>query len=34
MSQLILGVHPGPHDATAAVFEGYTLKAAVLARAR
>src|SRR5262245_6953200 len=29
MSQLILGVHPGPHDATAAVFDGYTLKAAV-----
>jgi carbamoyltransferase len=29
MSQLILGVHPGPHDATAAVFEGYVLRAAV-----
>ena len=29
MSQLILGVHPGPHDATAAVFDGYELKAAV-----
>ncbi len=29
MAQLILGVHPGPHDATAAVFDGYVLKAAV-----
>src|SRR3954471_10894251 len=29
MSRLILGVHPGPHDATAAIFDGYTLKAAV-----
>ena len=29
MSQLILGVHPGSHDAAAAVFEDYSLKAAV-----
>jgi carbamoyltransferase len=29
MAQLILGVHPGSHDATAALFDGYTLKAAV-----
>jgi carbamoyltransferase len=29
MPQLILGVHPGPHDATAALFDGYTLKSAV-----
>jgi carbamoyltransferase len=29
MTQLILGVHSGSHDAAAAVFEGYSLKAAV-----
>ncbi|HWV44211.1 carbamoyltransferase C-terminal domain-containing protein [Pseudorhodoplanes sp.] len=29
MSQLILGVHSGSHDAAAAVFDGYELKAAV-----
>ena len=29
MSQLILGVHSGPHDAAAALFEDYELKAAV-----
>ncbi len=29
MAQLILGIHPGSHDATAAVFDGYVLKAAV-----
>lgn len=29
MSQLILGVHTGFHDATAVLFEDYTLKAAV-----
>jgi carbamoyltransferase len=29
MSALILAVHPGVHDAGAAVFEGYELKAAV-----
>jgi len=29
MSQLILGVHSGSHDAAAALFEGYDLKAAV-----
>jgi carbamoyltransferase len=29
MSQLILAVHPGSHDATAVVFEDYALKAAV-----
>src|SRR4051812_19852730 len=29
MSRLILGIHPGSHDAAAAVFDGYTLKAAV-----
>jgi carbamoyltransferase len=29
MSQLILGVHSGSHDAAAALFEGYELKAAV-----
>jgi carbamoyltransferase len=29
MSQLILGVHSGVHDATAAIFEDYNLKAAV-----
>ena len=29
MAQLILGVNAGPHDASAAVFDGYSLKAAV-----
>ncbi|MGE5163111.1 MAG: hypothetical protein ACM3IH_03675 [Sphingobacteriales bacterium] len=29
MPQLILGVHSGSHDAAAAVFEDYSLKAAV-----
>jgi carbamoyltransferase len=29
MSQLILGVHSGSHDAAAALFDGYELKAAV-----
>jgi carbamoyltransferase len=29
MTQLILGVHSGSHDAAAAVFEDYALKAAV-----
>src|SRR5262245_56944932 len=29
MSQLILAVHPGGHDATAAAFDDYTLRAAV-----
>jgi len=29
MTQLILGVHSGSHDAAAALFEGYSLKAAV-----
>ena len=29
MSQLILAVHTGAHDAAAAVFEDYSLKAAV-----
>jgi len=29
MTQLILGVHSGPHDAAAAVFDDYSLKAAV-----
>jgi carbamoyltransferase len=29
MSQLILGVHSGPHDGAAAVFDDYGLKAAV-----
>jgi len=29
MPPLILGFHHGPHDAAAAVFEGYSLKAAV-----
>ncbi len=29
MSQLILGVHSGPHDGAAAVFDDYALKAAV-----
>ncbi len=29
MPELILGVHSGAHDASAAVFEGYSLKAAV-----
>lgn len=29
MTQLILGVHSGSHDAAAAVFDGYSLKAAV-----
>ena len=29
MSQLILGVHSGSHDAAAALFDGYALKAAV-----
>ena len=29
MTQLILGVHTGPHDGAAAVFEDYALKAAV-----
>ena len=29
MSRLILAVHPGVHDAAAALFEDYTLKAAV-----
>src|SRR5215813_5282317 len=29
MTELILGVHSGSHDAAAAVFEGYSLKAAV-----
>jgi carbamoyltransferase len=29
MTQLILGVHSGSHDAAAALFEGYSIKAAV-----
>lgn len=29
MSQLLLGVHCGLHDGTAAIFDGYSLKAAV-----
>ena len=29
MTQLILGVHSGSHDAAAAIFEGYALRAAV-----
>ena len=29
MTQLILGVHSGSHDAAAAIFEDYSLKAAV-----
>jgi carbamoyltransferase len=29
MTQLILGVHSGSHDAAAAIFEDYLLKAAV-----
>jgi carbamoyltransferase len=29
MSQLILAIHAGPHDATAALFDDYDLKAAV-----
>ncbi len=29
MSQLILGIHSGSHDAAAALFDGYDLKAAV-----
>lgn len=29
MTQLILGVHSGSHDASAAIFEDYSLKAAV-----
>jgi len=29
MTQLVLGVHTGPHDAGAALFDGYELKAAV-----
>jgi carbamoyltransferase len=29
MSQLILGVHSGSHDAAAALFEDYELKAAI-----
>jgi carbamoyltransferase len=29
MSQLILGVHSGPHDAAAALFEDYELKSAI-----
>ena len=29
MTQLILGVHSGAHDAAAAIFEDYLLKAAV-----
>ena len=29
MTQLVLGVHTGPHDGAAAVFEDYTLKAAI-----
>jgi carbamoyltransferase len=29
MPQLILGVNSTPHDASAAIFDGYSLKAAV-----
>ena len=29
MSQLILGVHSGSHDAAAALFDDYELKAAI-----
>ena len=29
MSQLILGIHSGSHDAAAALFEDYELKAAI-----
>src|SRR4029078_12037668 len=29
MTQVILGVHSGSHDAAAAIFEDYSLKAAV-----